>query len=100
MPPPTFLPKWTILQFASVIMVFLSPLLIFSTHFASITSFPNIQFPHLTSHIQEPAPRVEVDLGYAIFSGIHNSSTNLNIFKGHVHSLFFPLPPFITFFSS
>jgi hypothetical protein len=68
--------QWTYIQFLSVIMVFLSSLLVAFTNFANTEQTTSLKW-----HIRS-AP--QVDLGYAIYAGTYNASSELDVFKGYV----------------
>jgi hypothetical protein len=67
--------QWTYIQSLSVIMVFLSSLLV------AFTTFARTEQP--TSLNWRARSNLQVDLGYAVYAGTYNASSGLDVFKGY-----------------
>jgi hypothetical protein len=68
--------QWTYIQFLSVIMVFLSSLLVAFTNFANTEQTTSLKWDIRSTP--------QVDLGYAVCAGTYNTSSGLDVFKGYV----------------
>lgn len=78
---------FTLTQLLSIAMVLAAVLVVAFTGFATIAGFPDLHSLFQSSQRQDYAPpstviRVQVDLGYEIYEGIANFSTELSVFKG------------------
>jgi hypothetical protein len=63
-------------------MLFLLPLLVGSTIALGLPSMRNPFEDTLKSKRAEQLTSTEVDLGYAVYQGVQNTTSNLTVFKG------------------